>query len=70
MIPWRPIAELPDELKGLNDTLLWNGKRWFVGWYSEGSSVDEAGWYDSTVPDHMAAPEHPQPTHFAEITLP
>jgi hypothetical protein len=59
MIPWRPIAELPDELKDGRKVLLWKERWAFVGEWD-----DKNGWTDQEW-DRIA-----NPTHFAEITPP
>ena len=58
---WHPIETAPS---GLNDFLLWNGERVFLGWLSED------GWHDATNQDHHDEPEQPQPTHWMPLPSP
>lgn len=75
MIPWRPIAELPDELKDGREVLLWDDGVEVVRWgthhplwdldkYGSTPPGPEQAWLDN---DGMAI-HHA--THFAEITPP
>jgi hypothetical protein len=65
MIPWRPIAELPDELK--------DGRGLLLGEQSAGAFITYQGWYDvyhgRFLLDSKFTGEF-VPTHFAEITPP
>lgn len=70
MIPWRPIAELPESLKDGRRVLLWHPDPD----YSEcGAAIAEwmpklmnepPGWYDAVGLHRI------HPTHFAEISGP
>ena len=53
---WKPIAEAKPTC--LEQFILWNGVRRFVGW------LDDDGWHDTSNSDHMDEPESPQPTLF------
>lgn len=61
MITWRPIAELPDELKDGRRVLVWtcNGYAHVVEW---------ADWGEDWRNDEMLPIDGP--THFAEINAP
>jgi hypothetical protein len=77
MIPWRPIAELPDELKDGRWILLKGGEvdhYWdeesdhppaVVAQWAEYGECWQFAWYDSGTYG-----EYSSPTHFAEITPP
>lgn len=69
MITWRPIAELPDELKDGRDVLLWeDGSAALANWvdYSPGDvGGKSANWHDE-----RGSLGHATVTHFAEINGP
>lgn len=71
MIDWKPVAEMPEEMKDGRRVLLWSpldeveavSCRWC-------SNPDWAGWAyaDEVLAD--VEPDGPEPTHYAEITPP
>jgi hypothetical protein len=64
MIPWRPIAELPDELKDGRQVLVCEQ-------YDDGSwRADTCRWGDALGWRDGGDQEFDEPTHFAEITPP
>lgn len=66
MITWRPIAELPDELKDGREVLLWDGDRADVGsWAIERWWDNGPGWNDTGEGAPLL-----DVTHFAEINAP
>jgi hypothetical protein len=52
---WQPIETLRSDPR---ETILWNGRRIFVGWLSDD------GWHDESNQDRDDYPEQPQPTHW------
>ncbi|RSV15673.1 hypothetical protein CA235_07420 [Sphingomonas sp. ABOLF] len=75
MIPWRPIAELPDALKDGQEVLLWEtvveGRAEFAVWSPSGPAFMPASYHlaHGVWCDREGATIHGI-THFAEITSP
>lgn len=65
MIPWRPIAELPDELKDGREVLLALESSSTVAWWNGSLEC----WTDIGLAG-LAGLEGMEPTHFAEINAP
>lgn len=69
MTDWQPIETWKDERDKtgyrVDDVILWNGKRVFVGWYDS-----DDGWHDARNADHADEAEDPQPTHWMPLPQP
>lgn len=68
-IPWRPIDELPDELKDGRQVLLWADDGADVGTWTSGENdwdKPESGYFEALYECVPCA----DPTHFAEIVGP
>lgn len=68
MIPWRPIAELPDELKDGRQVLLWDADE-PAGYAAVVASFSALGGSLGCWRNDEFLPLQ-NPTHFAEITQP
>jgi len=68
VIPWHPIADLPDALKDGRDVLLWDDKRQcgphHFGFYAGVISPGSDYWLISGSSRRL------EPSHFAEINPP
>lgn len=60
---WKPLESLSPDAQ-VEDLLLWNGERVFVGWLSDD------GWHDGGCQGSRDKAVTPEPTHFASLPEP